>query len=103
MCSSDLISFQALTAIHYTHRLLAAVTLLSLSMLAWHLSKTPALRGHARALGILLTLQLITGMSNVVLDWPIVAAVLHTGGAGALVVVLVRLLVATHSPSGLRA
>lgn len=97
------ISFQALTAIHYTHRLLAAVTLVSLAALAWHLSKTPALRGHARALGILLTLQLLTGMSNVVLDWPIVAAVLHTGGAGALVVVLVRLLVATHSPSGFRA
>lgn len=97
------ISFQALTAIHYTHRLLAAVTLVSLAALAWHLSKTPTLRGHARALGILLTLQLLTGMSNVVLDWPIVAAVLHTGGAGALVVVLVRLLVATHSPSGFRA
>ena len=97
------ISFQALTAIHYTHRLLAAVTLVSLAALAWHLSNTPALRGHARALGVLLTLQLLTGMSNVVLDWPIVAAVLHTGGAGALVVVLVRLLVATYSPSGSRA
>jgi len=97
------ISFQALTAIHYTHRLLAAVTLVSLAALAWYLSKEPALRGLARALGILLTLQLLTGMSNVVLDWPIVAAVLHTGGAGALVVVLVRLLAATHSPSGPRA
>ena len=97
------ISFQALTAIHYVHRLLAALTLASLVALAWHLSKTPALRGHARVLGMLLTLQLATGMSNVVLDWPIVAAVLHTGGAGALVVVMVRLLCTTHSPSGLRA
>jgi cytochrome c oxidase assembly protein subunit 15 len=97
------ISFQALTAIHFTHRLLAVVTLVSLAALAWYLSKTPTLRGNARAMGVLLALQLATGMSNVVLDWPIVAAVLHTGGAGALVVVLVRLLVATHSPSGLRA
>lgn len=97
------ISFQALTAIHYMHRLLAVLTLVSLAALAWHLSKTLALRGHAQAIGILLTLQLLTGMSNIVLDWPIVAAVLHTGGAGALVVVIVRLLVATHSPSGLRA
>ena len=37
----------------------------------------------------------LTGMGNVVLDWPLVAAVLHTGGAGALVVVLVWLLAAT--------
>jgi cytochrome c oxidase assembly protein subunit 15 len=32
--------------------------------------------------------QLGTGLSNVVLGWPIVAAVGHTGGAAALVVVL---------------
>jgi cytochrome c oxidase assembly protein subunit 15 len=33
-------------------------------------------------------LQLATGLSNVVLGWPLLAAVLHTGGAAALVVVL---------------
>ena len=33
-------------------------------------------------------LQLATGLSNVVLDWPLLAALLHTGGAGALVVVM---------------
>ena len=107
------ISFQALTAIHFSHRLLAAVTLVLLSGLAWYLTIVPSLRRHAQALGALLALQLATGLSNVVLDWPLVAAVMHTGGAGALVVVLVRLLVATHSlssaarsgepPSGLRA
>ena len=32
--------------------------------------------------------QFATGLSNVVLDWPLVAAVAHTGGAAALVVVL---------------
>ena len=37
-------------------------------------------------------LQFATGLSNVVLDWPLVAAVLHTGGAGAMVVALVWLL-----------
>ncbi len=111
------ISFQGLTAIHVTHRLLAGVTLTLLAVLALYLFKRPALRHHGRALGILLALQLATGLSNVVLDWPLVAAVLHTGGAGALVVVLVRLLVVVHSsytsqhsavssgatPSGLRA
>jgi cytochrome c oxidase assembly protein subunit 15 len=45
----------------------------------------------------LLVLQAATGISNVVLDWPLLAAVLHTGGAGALLVVLVGLWAATQS------
>ena len=90
------ISFQALTAIHFTHRLLAFVTLTLLSVLAWRLFCVPTLRQHGSALGVLLVMQLATGLSNVVLDWPLVAAVLHTGGGGALTVVLVRLLVTTH-------
>ena len=39
---------------------------------------------QARWLLGLAALQLLTGLSNVVLDWPLVAAVLHTGGAAAL-------------------
>ena len=42
-----------------------------------------------RLLLVLLLLQLLTGLSNVVLGWPLLAAVLHTGGASALMVVLV--------------
>jgi cytochrome c oxidase assembly protein subunit 15 len=41
-------------------------------------------------------LQLITGMSNIILDWPLVSALLHTGGAAGLVVVLVRMLTLRH-------
>lgn len=93
------ISFQGLTAIHYTHRLLAFVTLTLLSILAWRVLTIPALRHHGLALGALLALQLATGLSNVVLGWPLAAAVLHTGGGGALAVVLVRLLVASQPPS----
>lgn len=90
------ISFQALTAIHYTHRLLAFVTVSLLSILAWRVYRISALRQQGRVLGALLGLQLATGLSNVVLGWPLAAAVLHTGGGGALVVVLVWLLVAAH-------
>lgn len=86
------ISFQALTAIHYTHRLMAFLTLLALAALAAALWRVPTLEKSARVLACLLLLQLATGMSNVVLDWPMVAAVLHTGGAGAMVVVLVMVL-----------
>lgn len=83
------ISFAGLTAIHYVHRLVAYVLLLALGLVAWHLHRVPALVGQARWLGALAGLQLLTGLSNVVLDWPLLAAVLHTGGAAALVVVTV--------------
>jgi cytochrome c oxidase assembly protein subunit 15 len=91
------ISFQALTAIHFTHRTLAAVTLALLATLAWMLYSEGTLRRPARVLAGLLVLQLVTGLSNVVLGWPIVAAVLHTGGAGAITVVLVWLLTASRA------
>jgi cytochrome c oxidase assembly protein subunit 15 len=80
------ISFAALTAIHYAHRLLAYVVLAVLGMLAWRLRE--ALSTQARWIAALGLWQLATGLSNVVLDWPLVAAVSHTGGAAALVVVL---------------
>lgn len=83
------IGFEALTAIHYVHRLAAYVVLLFLAWLAWRMRREPVLRTQARWLAGLLALQFLTGLSNVVLGWPLVAAVLHTGGAAALLVVLV--------------
>jgi cytochrome c oxidase assembly protein subunit 15 len=93
------ISFAALTAIHYVHRLMAFVVLSLLGTLAWRLNRAAALRTPSRWLAALTGLQLATGLSNVVLDWPLVAAVLHTGGAGALVVVLTWAMVASRSRS----
>ena len=94
------ISFAALTAIHYVHRIMAVIVLILLGVLAWRLNRVPALRRPSRWLAALVSLQLITGLSNVVLDWPLVAAVLHTGGAGALVVVLTWAVAASQtSPS----
>lgn len=82
------IDFAALTAIHYVHRLMAVVVLSLLGVLAWRLNRVAALRSPSRWIAALISLQLITGLSNVVLDWPLLAAILHTGGAGALVVVM---------------
>jgi len=86
------LSFQALTAIHMAHRLLAMLTLGVLALLAWRLRNNPTVQTQARWLGGLVLLQLSTGLSNVVLGWPMLAAILHTGGAAALVAVLVWLL-----------
>ena len=82
------ISFQALTAIHYVHRLGAYAVFVVLMTLAVKLNRMPAFRTQARWLAGLTLLQAVTGLSNVVLGWPLVAAVSHTGGAAALVVVL---------------
>ena len=91
------ISFQALTAIHFVHRLSAGATLLALGALAVYLVRHADLQKYAKWLGGLLLLQACTGISNVVLDWPLLAAVLHTGGAGAMVALLVALLVTTRA------
>ncbi len=82
------ISFQALTAIHYVHRLAAYLVLAVLMMLAFILHRVAARRLQARWLAALTLLQAATGLSNVVLGWPLLAAVMHTGGAAALVIVL---------------
>lgn len=82
------ISFAALTAIHYVHRLMAYLVLVVLVGLAWQLNRTPIWRSHSRVLAALVGLQLATGLSNVVFNWPLLAALLHTGGAAALVLAL---------------
>ena len=94
--------FEALTAIHYVHRSMAFLVLSVLGVLAWRLNRVAALRNPSRWLAALISLQLATGLSNVVLGWPLAAAVLHTGGAGALVMVMTwALLVSrTATPPG---
>jgi cytochrome c oxidase assembly protein subunit 15 len=91
--ASQPITFSALTAIHLTHRIFAVIVLVAITGLIVQLKRYPALRGFKLWLMIILTLQIITGISNIVLGWPLLAAVMHTGGAAALVLVLTKLLV----------
>lgn len=79
--------FSALTAIHYTHRLVAYALFIVLGVLAWRLRDGP-LRAASRAIAGLALWQFATGLSNVVLGWPLVAAVGHTAGAAGLVLAL---------------
>jgi cytochrome c oxidase assembly protein subunit 15 len=88
----EVLTFESLTAIHYVHRLAAYVVLLYLTALAFALRRVIALKIPVQLLWLCLCLQLVTGLSNVIFDWPLVAAVLHTGGAAALVVVLIWIL-----------
>ncbi|MCW8166624.1 heme A synthase [Verminephrobacter aporrectodeae subsp. tuberculatae] len=93
------IGFAGLTAIHYAHRLMAYAVLAALGLLAWRLQRGARLTVQARWLAGLALLQLATGLSNVVLDWPLLAAVLHTGGAAALVLVLTWAFAASRAAS----
>ena len=86
----------ALQTIHWAHRVFAVVAIAALSLLgvsALQLGNT-ALSGMgkiAKLLLGLLILQALTGISNVVFQWPLLAALMHTGGSAALVFCLVRL------------
>ena len=85
----ELIPFQSLVAIHWVHRSVAYLVFLVLGALAWRAWKVAGLSRWARALALLLGLQLLTGLSNVLLAWPLPLAVLHNGGAALLLMSLV--------------
>ncbi len=82
--------FEALTAIHMVHRIGALVVFVTLATLVWRLwvEGSQRSRDWARVLTSLAAWQFVSGLSNVVLDWPLLAALAHTGGAAALVTAL---------------
>ena len=86
--------FDALIAIHMAHRLLAVLVLGALVVLAWRLWRQPDAisRRYGLALAVALLWQAGSGLSNVVLGWPIVAALAHSAGAALLVGLLTSLL-----------
>ena len=91
--SGEVIPMTALVTIHWTHRvgaIFASIVLLLLAVKALRHSQSNISFWGKAILG-LLALQIITGISNVVFQWPLVAALLHTGGAAAILFCLVRL------------
>ncbi len=90
------LSLPALTGIHIAHRLFAFIVFVVLGVAAAKMLRGAPQRSGVRtaAWGIvaLLLWQLVSGLSNVVLGWPLVAALAHTGGAAALVVVITGVL-----------
>jgi heme a synthase len=90
------ISPTALQTIHWAHRIFAIVAVIALGGLAIHgilvsSKRLPKLTSFSKLLLGLLILQGITGISNVVFQWPLVAALMHTAGSAGLVFCLVRM------------
>ena len=95
----DSISLAALTAIHVMHRSAGVLVVAVMALLAWRLYAVDAFRSHARGIAALGVLQFASGLANVVLGWPLLAALLHTAGAAALVLLLTWCLRASRSES----
>jgi cytochrome c oxidase assembly protein subunit 15 len=96
--------FDALVAIHMAHRLFAVLVLAALLWLARSLWRAGRPVGHAAgasadawaasrrrfggAIAVLTLAQGASGLTNVVLDWPLFAALCHSAGAAALLLLL---------------
>lgn len=89
--AGDKLSYDALTAIHWTHRVGAVIVACYLTALAAVALRVPALRGMALLVGGLLILQVILGIANILTGLKLVVAVGHNAGAALLLVVLVVL------------
>jgi cytochrome c oxidase assembly protein subunit 15 len=92
MPGGEMISQTALTGIHWVHRNFAFVIFAFMGLLSWRLMKDPGLKGPAQLVLVLLAAQLITGLTTIFFQWPLLIAVLHTGGAAGLVIATVTLL-----------
>ena len=89
--SGELLSLNALTAIHWTHRLMALLVTLYLVWLATRLFKVSGYAGFASMLLGALGLQVLLGISNVVFSLPLPVAVAHNAGAALLLAGMVML------------
>ena len=92
----DFISPEALQTIHWAHRVFSIVALAFLSFIAWqgiYLGRllSPGLLYWSRILLSLALIQIFTGIANIVFQWPLFVAVMHTGGAALLVICMVRI------------
>lgn len=89
--SGELLPLAALTAIHWTHRVMALIIALYLAWLISRLLRTPGYAALGVALAALLALQVTLGISNVLLSLPLGLAVAHNTGAALLLAALVLL------------
>jgi heme a synthase len=106
--SGDYLPVESLIAIHWTHRLGALIISSVLSLFLFFLYRIRQFGNSAwqdrasywsKYLCIVLFIQLLSGLSNVVFHWPLIAALIHTGGSAALLLGLVKLFSLSRAPS----
>jgi cytochrome c oxidase assembly protein subunit 15 len=87
----ELLPREALTAIHWTHRMFALVTLSVVGWCALRTMHAKTLRSLGLLIVALLVLQFSLGVASVALGLPLALAAAHNAGAALLVVALVVL------------
>jgi cytochrome c oxidase assembly protein subunit 15 len=85
------LTLASITAIQWTHRLGALVTLIYLGILAFNILKYWQLKRLGLILLLVLCAQISLGIANLLLHLPLVLAVAHNFTAGLLVIILVTL------------
>lgn len=91
MPDGELLTMQALTAIHWGHRALALLVAVYLGWLVARLLRTPGYAGLGVLVGALLMAQIALGIANVLLSLPLPLAVAHNAGAALLLSSMVLL------------
>jgi cytochrome c oxidase assembly protein subunit 15 len=83
------LSYDAITAIHWTHRVGALVTLAVVGALALLLLRNPASARMGGVLLAVLLLQIVLGIANVLGGLPLLLAAAHNAGAAILLLTMV--------------
>ncbi|MEY4022669.1 MAG: hypothetical protein RI960_1681, partial [Pseudomonadota bacterium] len=89
--AGEYLPFGALVAIHWAHRSFAVFVVAVVAWTSHRARKIEGLRTVSRAISWVILIQLATGISTVLLDWPLAIAVVHNAGAAALLILLVML------------
>ncbi len=84
----ELLTIEALRAIHWIHRLGAIIVVFVVGAFAWRLMKTQEGFKAGRMLAVLLAVQVLLGLSNVWFSLPIAVAVGHNGVAALLLALM---------------
>jgi len=83
------LSYDAITAIHWTHRVGALVTFLYVGGFALYLMRSAGLVRYGVALLAVLLLQIALGIANVLAGLPLAVAAAHNAGAAILLLTMV--------------
>ena len=95
----EYLPFQALTAIHWTHRMFAFVVIAFIAWLALRARQIDGLRKTGTWLLLIIGTQLLTGLATIYFNWPLAIAVAHNGGAALILLLLVMLNYKTRVPA----
>ncbi|MBC7622704.1 MAG: COX15/CtaA family protein [Aeromicrobium sp.] len=85
----ELLTVDALRAIHWMHRLGAIVVVAVVGLFAWRMIRTESAKRVGKMLGVMLTLQVLLGLSNIWFSLPIWVSVAHNGLAALLMALMV--------------